>query len=187
MIGNDIVDLQFAESTNWQRPRFLDKLFTQEEQYYIKTAQNPEQMVWQLWSAKETAYKIYTRLYPSRFYNPLAFKCDLDNNLWRVSFGDFSTNVSIQIEAHYIFSEGSLNSYKSISKIISLDNKNPTHQSSHVKLDLLYAMATALNVPVTQLELIKNNFGVPSVMYQSKKIPVSIAHHGDYGCFSFIC
>ena len=33
MIGNDIVDLkQAAKDSNWQRPRFLDKVFTKHEQ-----------------------------------------------------------------------------------------------------------------------------------------------------------
>ena len=38
MIGNDIVDLNLAErQSNWQRPGFLEKQFTIQEQYTAKS------------------------------------------------------------------------------------------------------------------------------------------------------
>ena len=42
MIGNDIVDITEAkQKSNWQRPRFLDKLFTVQEQQLIQNAHDP--------------------------------------------------------------------------------------------------------------------------------------------------
>jgi len=76
MIGNDIVDIAEArQRSNWQRPRFLDKLFTLQEQQLIQNSDNSFLMVWRLWSMKESAYKLYTQLHPSRFYNPKQFEC----------------------------------------------------------------------------------------------------------------
>lgn len=42
MVGNDIVDINEAKSaSNWQRPRFLEKLFTTKEQFTIRNAETP--------------------------------------------------------------------------------------------------------------------------------------------------
>ena len=49
MVGNDIVDLNEASrASNWQRPRFLDKLFSEQEQAYINSAEKAFKMVWRL-------------------------------------------------------------------------------------------------------------------------------------------
>ncbi len=76
MIGNDIVDLALAEKeSNWKRKGFLDKIFTQNEQLIISKAENPTIMVWNLWSRKEAAYKIYNRKTQIRGYFPLQLEC----------------------------------------------------------------------------------------------------------------
>ncbi len=77
MIGNDIVDLQFArKESNWQRPRFLEKIFTEEERHFIHTANDKEVAVWLLWSGKESVYKIIARLEKRRFFAPKKIKHD---------------------------------------------------------------------------------------------------------------
>lgn len=76
MIGNDIVDLKLAKiESNWQRKNFLNKIFTKSEQLIILNATNPEIMVWNLWSRKEAAYKIWNRKTQIRSYNPIQFEC----------------------------------------------------------------------------------------------------------------
>ena len=76
MIGNDIVDLALAQQeSNWKRKGFLDKIFTQNEQLLILNSENPANMVWNLWSRKEAAYKIYNRKTQIRGYFPLQLEC----------------------------------------------------------------------------------------------------------------
>ncbi len=71
MIGNDIVDLEIAlKESNWRRPRFLQKVFTIEEQQYISAASDKDKAVWLLWSKKEAAYKVIIRHFGSRFFRP---------------------------------------------------------------------------------------------------------------------
>lgn len=80
MIGNDIVDLALArKESNWRRPGYLEKIFTIEEQFLISNAENPEIMVWNLWSRKEAAYKIYNRQTGIRAYIPTQLACVYDN------------------------------------------------------------------------------------------------------------
>ncbi len=88
MIGNDIVDLALArKESNWQRKGFLDKIFTNKEQLLILNTKHPEIMVWNLWSRKEAAYKIYNRQTGIRGYFPLQFECIYLNSINDVVFG----------------------------------------------------------------------------------------------------
>jgi len=76
VIGNDVIDLALAQKeSNWKRKGFLDKIFTVQEQLLISNSQNQEQMVWNLWSRKEAAYKIYNRQTQIRAYIPKQLEC----------------------------------------------------------------------------------------------------------------
>jgi phosphopantetheinyl transferase (holo-ACP synthase) len=80
VIGNDIVDLALArKESNWKRNGFLEKIFTVKEQLLISNAENPEIMVWNLWSRKEAVYKIYNRQTGIRAYIPLQLECFYEN------------------------------------------------------------------------------------------------------------
>lgn len=76
MLGNDIVDLDLAKiQSNWRRKNYLDKIFTAEEQLLIASAKRPDEMVWLLWSMKESAYKIYNRKTGIRNFAPKSLNC----------------------------------------------------------------------------------------------------------------
>ena len=76
MIGNDIVDLALAKKqSNWKREGYLDKIFTLKEQLLISNSENPDMMVWNLWSRKEAVYKIYNRKTGVRAFIPLKIEC----------------------------------------------------------------------------------------------------------------
>lgn len=78
MIGNDVIDIQQSrQESNWQRKGFIQKLFALDEQLLVSNAPNPEIMVWQLWSMKEAAYKIYNRQTKIREYIPQKLVCSI--------------------------------------------------------------------------------------------------------------
>ena len=78
MIGNDIVDLKnISKRTNWKRPGFIDKVFNENEQRYIRNAKDKDLIVWQLWRMKEAAYKAYVREVGNRFFNPRSITCKI--------------------------------------------------------------------------------------------------------------
>ena len=78
MIGNDIVDLALAKrESNWRRAGFLAKIFTAHEQHLIDAATDPDQMVWLLWSMKESAYKLAIRRTQNRAFAPIKLACCL--------------------------------------------------------------------------------------------------------------
>jgi phosphopantetheinyl transferase (holo-ACP synthase) len=96
MIGNDVVDLALArQESNWKRKGFLEKIFTEKEQLLIKNAMNSEVMVWNLWSRKEAAYKIYNRKTLIRGYFPLQIECFDLETIARTTYGKVYINKQV--------------------------------------------------------------------------------------------
>jgi len=185
MVGNDIVDISEAKhASNWQRPRFLEKLFTNEEQKCIQNAPNPFLKVWHLWSMKEAAYKLYTQLYPSKFYNPKGFACSMTKDFGIVKFKTFTCYVTTQITSDYIISEARLNSEYMTSKVIKFDNRNPQKQSETIRKVLIEAGTDRFNISTENMKILSSKHGVPSLQLPSKTVPLSITHHGYYGAFA---
>lgn len=92
MLGNDIVDLDLAKiQSNWRRKNYLNKIFTAEEQLLIASANHPDEMVWLLWSMKESAYKIHNRETGIRNFAPKSLSCTIDAQ----TYGEVKINDSI--------------------------------------------------------------------------------------------
>jgi phosphopantetheinyl transferase (holo-ACP synthase) len=111
MIGNDIVDLALAlKESNWRRKGYLNKIFTKHEQILIIKSDNPENMVWNLWSRKEAAYKIFNRNTGIRIYNPIQFECfDTDKSIGKVMNNSVLYYTKTEINYDYIHTVSLLN------------------------------------------------------------------------------
>lgn len=159
MIGNDVVDLALArKESNWKRKGYLDKIFTKKEQLLILNSENPENMVWNLWSRKEAAYKIYNRQTQIRGYFPLQLECITMQNRNGFCFG----KVLIKGEIYFTKTEISSQSISTIAvekredfdKIKTLENR----------------------------KYIYKNKGIPFYLDNKNSFPkpVSISNHGRY-------
>ena len=185
MIGNDIVDIAEAKlKSNWQRPRFLDKLFTLKEQQYIHNSESSFLMVWKLWSMKEAAYKLYIQLQPSRFYNPKAFECDIKNS--KVRYKDFECYVKTEMTPEYIISETHLQKSEMISESVFFNHSDTKKQSKVLKSKIMKLISDTYDIQKDNLSFYKNEFGIPTVKFNSTHINVSLSYHGNYGAFT-IC
>lgn len=159
MLGNDIIDLALAQKeSNWQRKGFLNKIFTPSEQVLILNASQPEIMVWNLWSRKEAAYKIYNRQTQVRAYIPLQLECfDLMVNAatiyGKVCCGSFIYFTKTNITREYISTVAVL---------------KPSHFDRVEVLNV--------NVPIEKTNNIPSYF--PSTLSASK--PLSKSHHGRF-------
>lgn len=155
MIGNDIVDLALAKKeSNWQRNRFLDKIFTKNEQQLILNDANPEIIVWNLWSRKEAAYKIYNRETGIRGYFPLLLECFYENE----------TLGTVSIKEKIYFTQSRIEN-DSIYTIAVAEKKY---------FDRIESITSAI-------EIFKIN-GIPFIIDSASKIKklVSITHHGRF-------
>ncbi len=159
MIGNDIVDLALAQKeSNWKRKGFLDKIFTPYEQLLISNANKPEVMVWNLWSRKEAAYKIYNRQTGIRGYFPLLLEC-----------------VDLEIIDEIIFGK------------VGMKNRSYFTKTEITKLYInTIAVENKLDLNSVQLlnnrEKIRKINGIPSYFEKEDlaSSPVSISHHGRF-------
>lgn len=178
MVGNDIVDLKEAENaSNWQRPRWLDKLFTISEKQLIHNSENPFVMVWRLWSMKEAAYKLFIQTNPSRFYNPKGFECSISDNSGVVEFKAFKCFVQTKITSNYIISEAHLEHQKLTSEIMKFTTADYNKQSKELKSRLIEFVGRLHHLK-------KNEFGVPTLYNGKEALNVSLTHHGCYGAYA---
>ena len=185
MIGNDIVDIAAARSqSNWQRPRYLTKLFTSREQRYIRNSQDAFTAVWRLWTMKEAAYKLYTRYNPGRFYNPRAFDCTIAGHTGEVWFKDQKYCTRTRISPGYILSEARPEPDNFSSKVIAFQSEDCSEQGRYLKAEALEYLAFLREVSVENLRLEISPFGIPKIIHNSTVIPVSFTHHGQYGAFA---
>jgi phosphopantetheinyl transferase (holo-ACP synthase) len=153
MIGNDMVDLALAQiDSNWQRKGFLDKIFTPREQLQIHAAQNPTTMVWNLWSRKEAAYKIFNRQTGIRKFNPIQFEC-LPSENGTIVFENQIYYTRTQITSEFIYSEA-VTAIEDFSKIKT----------------------------ITRPQTIQKKDGIPSYFDTIATLikPISITHHGRF-------
>ncbi|QJB39580.1 4-phosphopantetheinyl transferase family protein [Chitinophaga oryzae] len=156
MIGNDVVDLRLAAvESNWRRKGYLDKIFSPGEQLLIGQAADPDRMIWQLWSAKEAAYKIIHRDTRQRIYAPLRYRVQLCG-------GEAGT-------VHY------KDRYFPFRTVVAGDCLHTVAvASAHWWPQVVYRQGPGE-------ELLKDEAGVPFVRDTGGDVrPASVSHHGDY-------
>lgn len=178
MIGNDIVDLKIAKAENKsENNRFLNKVFTEQEQGVIRSSSNPEAQLWVFWSMKETAYKAHQRIFKlSRKIEPLSFDCYLDEEPERgyVQIGGNSFPVRLQMNSEYIYCQtGSINSFHKIFK----DKESRSMFVNEV--------ATKFECSPLDIRIEKDENGIPSLYFENSPriLPISISHHGRFTAF----
>ena len=104
MIGNDIVDLKVAAiESNWKRPRFLDKVFSKEEQQHILNAETNFKWFGYFGAMKEASYKVYVQQYGVRIFNPKKISCELiSKNEGLVNFNGNKYVTKSEIDTNFI-------------------------------------------------------------------------------------
>ena len=199
MIGNDIIDLQLAKKeSNWKRPRFLQKIFTEEEQKILATAPNMEIAVWVLWSRKESAYKIVARMRKCRFYAPKKLANTITNldcispfsqSEGQVTFEGYTLSTKSKITDAYIHTVAQLsdNNKSVITNSFSFDQSDYPNQRTTTRQKLLTAYAKLNNYSTVDLSIQKDELKIPHLYYknQQQKTMVSLAHHGHFGGYVF--
>ncbi len=189
MVGNDIIDVKkVRQEIRYKDPRFIDKLFTTAEQFYIKQSRDSILMLWRLWSIKESAYKLFIQNGGGRFFNPKKISCVLDGNHSIASINTFKCKVTTRISSDYIFSHTVTNSNNVISKQVHIESTNQREQSKELYFLLKKEISERLKANMSDISLKKNTIGVP-LLYLNKtqlNCSVSLSHHGNYGAYS-IC
>ncbi|TBW29206.1 4'-phosphopantetheinyl transferase superfamily protein [Gramella sp. KN1008] len=180
MIGNDIIDLRLSLSEKKsENQRFMAKVFTDEEKGFIRASDDPETILWLLWSMKEAAYKAHQRNYGlPRTLNPQSFSCTVNpfENMGKVYTGSKNYNVEFEVNSDYIYSQTSTQStfHRIYSKV------KPT------KDQILEEICASLDLECPVFRLEKDSKGIPSLIGPNpkKKLPLSLSHHGNFTAFA---
>jgi phosphopantetheinyl transferase (holo-ACP synthase) len=189
--GNDIVDLATAAvESNWRRKGFLEKIFTQQEQEYVKHAAAPDEMVWRLWTMKESAYKIHTGQYGGRFFAPQKLSCIISTDIaGTVNIDTFSYHTITTCTGKYIYSIATGKHTKAalfLNCCFMIPGLCLTKQQQFIYEKIICRYTKFTGTEKTQVAVRKNNMAVPFLYIKSdnSQIPVSITHHGLYAAFT---
>lgn len=191
MTGNDIVDMATAAAeSNWMRKGFLEKIFTPPEQQYIREASAPEEMVWRLWSMKESAYKVYTRQYGGRFFAPQKINCTiLSRSAGKVEINNVTYHTTTNINKKYIYSIATAaepGRHSLLNCCFKLTETGFGTQQQYIYKRMISQYAVVSGKEKKEIEIIKDPNGIPFLYCRQVKqrIPVSITHHGNYAAFT---
>ncbi|MFC4740140.1 4'-phosphopantetheinyl transferase superfamily protein [Flavobacterium ponti] len=150
MIGNDVVDLVVGrKESNWKRKGFLNKLFTTFEQDLIQKAPNQDEMVWMLWSIKESVYKAYQRINYNEGFYPIKIEI--------IEINDQKESV-VQLFGTLFYGKTIVEN-DFIKTVVVLD-KSDFNRIQYIKTS----------------DYSKNKNGLPIELNSNK--PISVSHHG---------
>lgn len=186
MIGNDIVDLQAAAiQSNWRRPGFLQKIFSEAEQRQIKLVGEPDRLIWTFWSMKEAAYKAQQREFGlKRSFAPSQFGCTINHRenssaSGKVCIGnrEYFTKTIVKDACVHTTATASA-ATKTFSRIYP--------SSAEIKKHLIEAISSTRNLPQSYFRIEKDRNSIPVLRCgeQLTGYPFSISHHGKYAAFS---
>lgn len=188
MIGNDVVDLTFASiGHRWKEQRFMDKVFSIDEQNLIADADNQFQTIWLLWTMKESAYKIHVQQYSKHFFVPTKITGQLHSKTeGSVEICNDIYHTSSNITKDYIYTIACKENSKNVTGgCFKIKDASYTTQRRESYRSVLRTFSKLSNSCIEALEIRKNKFGVPEIFWNHRKqlIPFSITHHGHYyGC-----
>ncbi|MGJ8591552.1 MAG: 4'-phosphopantetheinyl transferase family protein [Aquaticitalea sp.] len=187
MIGNDIIDLSVAGvHSRWQEKRFLDTLFSVEEQAMITADENRFHNIWRLWSMKESAYKIYSRTLKSSIFNPTHFNCNINSETsGTVSFDKQIINTTTECNANVIYSTANLQNIQLNTSLI-LEGHSQFEKAQFLREKAIHEFAKLKAIDNKDVSIKKDRFAVPHFCIKEKAQDtlLTLTHHGSYGGFA---
>jgi len=191
VIGNDVIDLNLARQSHWRNERFLQKAFTEDEIILIKKNNSPFEMIWTLWSAKESVYKVLMQQGETSYFNPKKIICLSESSQSSLTFR-YKEQIlysSTETRMGYLHTIASVN--KSILPTIvqhhvKLRKPFYKNQSNMIRQEVKTFFNHLYNVGANKISIVKSSDGIPSVYYGSKRLPhyLSISHHGHVAGFA---
>lgn len=191
MIGNDIVDLRLAAiESNWRRKGFLEKVFTGNEQLMIFRSLQPDDLVWKLWSMKESAYKARLRVQKKIKIDPKAFECIILNKNEGQVYCEGKTYATLSRTNKDFIHTIAYSEKLEIKLYQDIVMMNQTKGSSK---PLYKALISAMSLRMTwnkdAIVIEKNELGIPELYRLDRKTSIlcSLSHHGRYGSYITTC
>lgn len=183
------------DSPKGRSERFMQKIFTINEQRWLKTHfENRNQWIWLLWSMKESAYKSYYKQFRKRYFAPKMFDCfvnPVDESAGCISgtvktlFEDYSTQSYVLEDC--IHTVAYLNERQVIhDSCFPLESDAYRIQSDTVRYQLRCELAILKGCEPSDVTIRKDVRGIPHAYIDDEisDFDVSMSHHGTFGAYA---
>ncbi|HNI44349.1 MAG TPA: 4'-phosphopantetheinyl transferase superfamily protein [Chitinophagales bacterium] len=187
MLGNDLIDLSLPDNQGKaQQPRLLQKICTPSEQDYIRQQKDPHRALWQVWSCKESAYKVAIKNDYPPCYRPLDL-CVLPYNeqsaIVQTPIGMLHTRTFFADQYLHTIATLHLAQLDKVPyKIWELPTNNEQYPPEVLREYYHTFIGEELQLPVEQLQIRKNALHIPQVYCQEQLLPcdISISDDGNF-------
>ncbi len=193
MVGNDVVDLRDADAASEYAPRFDARVFCDEERASLCAGPERARRRWQLWAAKEAAYKAAVRQDPHTVFSPSRFRVHLPlqpdipgdtvlHGLVETPVGDLPVRVFEEAGAvHALVCTDPARTVAGMTRI-AINDADPDGPGREVRRLAGRRMASLLEVPEETIEIRKRG-RIPELWVSGEpSVPpslLSLSHHGD--------
>jgi phosphopantetheinyl transferase (holo-ACP synthase) len=205
-IGNDIVDLTDPGNIGKSGDnRFLQRVFTDAERACIAAAAAPDVMLWALWAAKETAYKIAAKVDLQAVFTPRLYPVVLapgDQGATRsgtVETPQGPVSVRVSIAPDYLHCIGTTPLPGILDHVLwDIERLSPAKQGGDHDSSLAVRrlagrrLATLLDVPVVDIDIRRvqdiDKWG-PPITYvegQPARFDLSLSHDGVFVAYAIM-
>jgi len=138
LLGNDIVDLNEAGITGkFYSARFVERVFSREEKSAISLSENPDLTLWMFWAAKETAYKIISKITRPPVFSYKKFKTTFRKKIskskskFEVVYDARQFQIELATNINYIHAVGA---HANTSELPNYLLSEKVHQVTHSEL-----------------------------------------------------
>ena len=138
LLGNDIVDLNEAGITGKSHSaRFVERVFSREEKSAISVSENPDLTLWMFWAAKETAYKIISKITGPPVFSYKKFKTTFRKQIskskskFEVVYDAWQFQIELATNINYIHAVGT---HANTGELLNYLLSEKVHQVTHSEL-----------------------------------------------------
>ncbi len=185
-VGNDIVDLWADRAADRLRqPRWLERVLLPSEREQLAAHDEPELCLWQMWAAKEAAYKVFAKLELGIRFAPRRFCVDLEDCAVRCGAQRFSCQLG-QGDGwvHALcWSHGAPAIDWGVQSLAPAEQGKPAAESAAARLAA--ARAAELNFG-PGWQVVTDGWGRPQLLHGSgERHDLSLSHHGRFTAWAF--
>lgn len=184
-VGNDVVDLGDPETqTGASHRRFDARVFGASERAAIERAASPRRRRWQLWAAKEAAFKALRRTDPELSFRPAEFRVDLcDEGHARVRSASRELLVRFDVTRDRI--HAFVGSPGRVATARLAGGESPGHGVRRLALALARRQFPGDTLRVDRRGRIPHmvrtpRFPGPPESSREQHVPLSLSHHGRF-------
>ncbi len=191
LVGNDLVSLQDpANQRSPLRTGYIEKCCTEKEQQWLLEQEDKIAAFWQLWSGKESAYKIGMKMDEPYHFQPRLLEVDpmghfpAEKGMVATPFG--KVPVWWMVDPTFIHAIAGVDVARDVLQpaVFPLGNED---ESALTHERLLNGVARFYKVPRRELSLHWIDQKIPQLCYKSlpMQLDCSMSHDGPWGAFVF--